>query len=72
MCGHILKSGYSLNIFTRTKSKAEELILQGAKWMEPEDLAKFSDVVVLMLGYPHDVEEMTIGKNGILQHMKKG
>lgn len=25
-----------------------------------------------MLGYPHDVEEVTIGPNGIIQHMKEG
>lgn len=35
MCGHLLKAGYTLNIFTRTKAKAEELLKEGAKWMKP-------------------------------------
>jgi 3-hydroxyisobutyrate dehydrogenase len=71
MCGHLLKAGYNLNIFNRTKSKAEDLLNQGAKWLEPAELAQNSDVVILMLGYPQDVESMTIGPNGVLSHMKK-
>ena len=71
MCGHLLKAGYNLNIFNRTKSKGEDLLNQGAKWREPAELAQNSDVVILMLGYPQDVESMTIGPNGVLSHMKK-
>lgn len=26
MCGHLMKNGYNLSIYTRTASKAEELI----------------------------------------------
>lgn len=72
MCGHLLKAGYPLNVYNRTKAKADDLLKEGAKWMEPEELARSSDVVILMLGYPKDVEEMTLGSKGIIQHMKKG
>jgi 3-hydroxyisobutyrate dehydrogenase len=72
MCGHLLKNGYSLNIYTRTKAKAEELLTAGAKWMEPAELAANSDVVITMLGFPHDVEEVILGPNGLLKNMKKG
>jgi 3-hydroxyisobutyrate dehydrogenase len=72
MCGHLLKAGYTLNVFNRTKEKADDLVKEGAHWMEPEELAKNSDVVILMLGYPQDVERMTIGSKGIFEHMKKG
>lgn len=40
MCRHILNKGYSLNIFTRTQSKAQALLDLGAKWSEPQELAK--------------------------------
>lgn len=72
MCGHLLKAGYPINVYNRTKLKAENLLVSGAKWMTPHEIAKSSDVVIMMLGYPKDVEEMAIGSEGIVQHMKKG
>lgn len=33
MCGHLIKAGHTLNVHNRTKSKADELISAGAKWM---------------------------------------
>lgn len=61
MCLHLLKSGYPLNIYNRTKSKAENLLSSGATWLPPCELAQKSDIVMLMLGYPKDVEDMAIG-----------
>ena len=55
MCQHLINNGYALNIFTRTKGKADQLIAAGAKWLEPSELAAQSDVVITMLGFPHDV-----------------
>ncbi len=56
MCGHLLKNGYKLSIYTRTKAKAEELIQTGAEYLPPSEIASTSDFLFLMLGYPHDVE----------------
>ncbi|EAR84528.1 NAD-binding domain of 6-phosphogluconate dehydrogenase family protein (macronuclear) [Tetrahymena thermophila SB210] len=72
MCLHLLNAGFQLNVYNRTASKADELVSKGAKFLAPEDLAKNSDVVFLMLGYPHDVQQMVLGEQGILKHMKKG
>jgi len=72
MCKHLINKGYELSVFTRTMSKAEELIKMGAKTKSPEEIAKTSDAVFLMLGYPHDVESIVLGNNGILRHMPKG
>ena len=72
MCGHLLKNGYTLNVYNRTKSKADELLQAGATWMEPSELAANSDIVITMLGYPHDVEEIILGPNGVLKKMKQG
>lgn len=41
--------------------------------MEPIEIAKQSDFIFLMLGYPHDVEEVVLNsETGILNHMKPG
>ena len=36
MAGHLMKAGYQLNVYNRTKSKAQQLLDIGAKWMEPK------------------------------------
>lgn len=35
MCMHLINNGYKINIYTRTPSKAENLIKKGAHWMTP-------------------------------------
>jgi len=72
MCEHLLKAGYSLSVFNRTKSKTDELLQKGAVFKTPEEIAKDSDAVFLMLGYPHDLEEIVFSEKGILKHMKQG
>lgn len=56
MCGHLMKAGYPMNVYNRTKEKASGLIDRGANWMKPAEVAKNSDMVIMMLGYPKDVE----------------
>ncbi|MGX1194256.1 3-hydroxyisobutyrate dehydrogenase [Metabacillus sp. SLBN-84] len=73
MAMHLLKAGYSVSIYTRTKDKADDLIKEGAVWRETaEELARNSDVVMTMVGYPSDVEELYLGDNGILNAAKTG
>lgn len=67
MCGHLMKNGYKLSIYTRTQSKAEDLISNGAEFKDAVTLAKESDCIFLMLGYPHDVEKVVLDpETGIL------
>ena len=67
MAGHLMKHGYTLEVFNRTASKADDLVKEGATFSTPQDIAKNSDVVFLMLGYPHDVEQVVFNeKDGIL------
>jgi 3-hydroxyisobutyrate dehydrogenase len=62
-----------MSIYTRTQSKSKELIEKGAKWLDTAELAKQSDFLFLMLGYPKDVEEVVLHpETGILHHMKDG
>lgn len=73
MALNILKSEYSLIVYNRTKSRAENLIEKGAKWEStPADIAKEADIVISMVGYPKDVEEIYLGDDGIINNIKKG
>ncbi|AND39177.1 MULTISPECIES: NAD(P)-dependent oxidoreductase [Cytobacillus] len=67
MAGHLLKAGYPLVVYTRTKEKASELIKHGAEWAEtPLEVAKKANVIITIVGYPADVEEVYLGENGII------
>jgi 3-hydroxyisobutyrate dehydrogenase len=73
MVGHLLKAGYPVNIYNRTKSKADDLIGMGCTWHDtPAAVAKNSDVVVTMIGVPRDVEECYFGAAGIFDGLKSG
>ena len=73
MAGHLLKAGYQVLVFNRSKARAEELIQMGAVWQDTvTELATRSNVIITMVGYPKDVEELYLGKNGIISHAKSG
>lgn len=73
MVRHLLKAGYTVYVYNRTKEKTADLIEEGAQWCDsPKKIARTVDVVMTMVGYPHDVEEVYFGENGILTHAKQG
>ncbi|MCE4938038.1 NAD(P)-dependent oxidoreductase [Bacillus velezensis] len=73
MASHILEAGYPVLVYTRTKQKAEENLNKGAVWQETvKDLSEKADIIITMVGYPSDVEEIYLGENGILRHAKEG
>ena len=73
MAGHLLKKGYALCVYTRTRSKAADLLEKGAAWAASAgDLAKESDVIISMVGYPADVEQIYLGPDGILENAAAG
>ena len=59
MAGHLIKNGYSLYIYNRTKAKADSLVEIGASYVDsPRELAKQVDYLFLMVGYPKDLESL--------------
>jgi 3-hydroxyisobutyrate dehydrogenase len=73
MCGHLLAAGYQATVFNRTVAKAQPLCAQGAKLGDsPRAVALASDVVFTIVGYPHDVREVTLGENGTLAGSRPG
>lgn len=73
MARNLIEAGHQLFVYNRTPKKAEELIEMGAKWENgPGKVAKKAEIVITMVGYPKDVEEVYMGKNGIIENVKKG
>jgi 3-hydroxyisobutyrate dehydrogenase len=73
MCAHLLSAGFKVTVSTRTRAKADALLEAGASWGDaPNDVARASDVVFTMLGYPSDVREVLLGSNGVLSAAKDG
>lgn len=73
MIRNLQKEGYELYIYNRTKEKAAELIEEGAIWCDsPGECAKNRDVIITIVGYPKDVEEVYFGEGGILANAGEG
>lgn len=73
MASHLQKAGYPLFIYTRTKSKAADLLEAGAEWCEtPAELASKTDIVFTIIGEPQDVEQVYLDKTGLFAGGKAG
>ena len=73
MAGHLMDAGYPLFVFNRTRSRAESLIERGAVWAESAgEAASQADVVITMVGYPADVEDVYLGEGGIIERARDG
>ncbi|MET1177826.1 NAD(P)-dependent oxidoreductase [Peribacillus simplex] len=73
MAANLLKAGFEVFVYTRTKDKANELLSQGAKWASaPKEIAQKANVIISMVGYPSDVEEIYLGENGLIENGKQG
>ena len=73
MCQHLMTKGYLATIYNRSKDKAQPLLEQGAKWAgTPKQVAESTDVVFAIVGFPKDVREVFLGKDGALAGSKPG
>ena len=73
MAGHLLDAGFELSVYNRTKSKAQALIDRGARWCDTVgECAAGQDVVISIVGYPKDVEQIYLGAGGIVDSAKSG
>src|SRR5512137_1253131 len=70
---NLLKAGYHLTVFDISKEAMEEPIRLGAKAASnPNDVAKFSDIVITSLPTPEILEEVVLGRNGVLNGARSG
>ena len=70
MCSRLLQAGFRCMVYNRTRSKAQSLLDSGALWADsPADVARCSDIVFLMVGYPSDVRALATGPGGVLENL---
>jgi len=73
MAGHLLKAGHPVTVYNRRPAKAAELVETGAVMAgSVAALAEGVDVVVTMVGYPEDVEEVYLGTGGLIANARDG
>jgi 3-hydroxyisobutyrate dehydrogenase len=66
MAERLLKAGYDVSIWNRTRAKAEPLTRSGGKIVDkPSDLAD-TDVIFSIVAEGKDVEAVYLGKDGVL------
>jgi 3-hydroxyisobutyrate dehydrogenase-like beta-hydroxyacid dehydrogenase len=73
MSKNLLKAGFELTVWNRTQSKMKEIVELGAQPAgSAKEVAQKSEVTITMLAGPADVEEVILGKNGVLEGLKPG
>ena len=73
MVRNLMKAGFEVAIYTRTKSKVEDVIHEGAVWRDTvKECVADRDAVITIVGYPKDVEEVYFGEGGILKNAPAG
>lgn len=73
MVRNLMKAGFEVSIYTRTKSKVEDVIGEGAIWCDSvAECAKGRDAVISIVGYPKDVIEVYFGPGRDLSQCRSG
>jgi 2-hydroxy-3-oxopropionate reductase len=73
MARNLLKAGYPLVVHSRSRGPVEEIAKAGAKvGTSPRDVASQSDVVITMLPNSPDVEQVVLGRDGVIESARPG
>jgi len=73
MALNLLKAGYPMVVWNRTRSKMKSLLEAGAEGADsPREVAEKSDVVITMVTDSPDVEEVILGPNGVIHGAHPG
>ncbi len=73
MVSNLLKAGFEVYVYTRTKSKADKVVSEGAVWCgSVAECAAGRDAVITMVDFPKSVEEVYFSEGGIIGSAGKG
>jgi 2-hydroxy-3-oxopropionate reductase len=73
MARNLLKAGYPLVVHSRSRGPVDEIAKAGAKvGTSPRDVASQSDVVITMLPNSPDVEQVVLGRDGVIEGARPG
>jgi 2-hydroxy-3-oxopropionate reductase len=70
---NLLKAGFPLVVWNRSKAKSDELVREGAKaGANPREVAAAADVLITIVSDPPAVEEVLWGTDGALSGLRRG
>jgi 3-hydroxyisobutyrate dehydrogenase-like beta-hydroxyacid dehydrogenase len=70
---NLIRAGYSLTVWNRTASRADELVAAGARLAKsPGEVAAASDFLLTIVSDPSAIEEILWGSSGAMQSFKRG
>lgn len=73
MARNLMKAGYSLNVYNRSRGPVDELVSAGAKaGASPRAVAEDVDVVITMVPDSPDVQQVVLGRDGVLEGLRRG
>ena len=73
MARNLIKAGHTLNVFNRTRARAEELRPLGATVAgTPGEAASGVEALITMLADDHAVEDAMLGPGRVLQSLPSG
>ena len=74
MAGYISKAGHNVTVYNRTATKADKWLTEykGVKAETPAKAAIGADFIFTCVGNDKDLSDVTVGKDGIYNTIKKG
>ena len=74
MAGYISKAGHNVTVYNRTAAKADKWVAEykGSKADTPAKAVEGADFIFTCVGNDNDLSDVTIGKDGIYNTIKKG
>ncbi|MCZ6536094.1 MAG: NAD(P)-dependent oxidoreductase [Dehalococcoidia bacterium] len=70
---NLIKAGFPLIAYNRTRSKAEALAKEGARVASsPREVAQQASTVIVMVSDSPDVEQIVLGKDGVVEGVQSG
>jgi len=73
MASNLLKAGYKLRVYNRDTRKAESLAAEGAQLvMHPGEAVEPGGIVITMVADDAALEDVTLGPDGMLEHLGPG
>jgi len=73
MARNLLRAGFDLVVWNRTRSKMDALVSEGASAAgSPAELARACDIVITCVSDTPDVEAVVLGENGAIHGLREG
>ena len=74
MAGHLANAGHNVTVYNRTGSKSELWLntYSGQSSVSPADACEQANIVFMCVGNDADVEEVVLGKHGVLSTLSAG